>query len=481
MNQKKRTLEPITLSEHRPALTVVPPKQKPDGRDELNFAEFPIAAISDRPDPNTKTLYFENSIFDKESGQMVPRKLTITAADAFGLPSQKDEEVILALLQLTAEQKCESRQVSFTRFELVKRLAWPVSGQSYRRLQEALNRWTGVTLFYENAWRDRVTKSWATETFHMLERVKLVDTNTSEDAEKGSFIVWGEPVFKSFRAGHLKAFDYDFYLRLRSNVSKRLYRFLDKRFYHAENRSFDLRTLALEHIGLSRNAPTGDIKRKINEAYDELEKNGFLEPVPPEKRFTKVRAKEWKVHFTHAKTAVLEAESTNEDNSLLSRLMRFGVGAQKALELIKNCDPEVIENKLEIAFWLRDKNDARISKNPAGYLVKSIEDEFSIPSDFQKIKLKELEAARLLEEKRVGEAKEKKRSQKEREKEERQEKLVTEFWAGVSDERREEILALELQKVSALKREMIERGGPGAEALKNSILRDYALEAIAEG
>jgi plasmid replication initiation protein len=481
MNSKHNRSSKESLVESRPTLSIVSTKRKPQGRDELNFAEFPIAAITDRSDPSVKTLYFGDTIFDRESGALLPRKLTITAADAFGLPGPKDEEVILALLQITAEKKCESKQINFTRLELLNRLGWSPTGQSYRRLQDALNRWTGVTLCYENSWRDRSTNSWVTETVHMLERVRLVDSSTLSKGEEGSFVIWGDVVFRSFQSGNLKTLDHDFYRSLRLSISRRLYRFLDKRFYHGDNKSFDLRRLAFENIGLSRNTPTGDLKRKINEAYDELIAGGFLEATPVEKRFTKVKAKEWEVHFTRAKVEVLSAEEPPVDNSLLGRLVSFGVSRNKALELIEMSPQELIEEKLEIAEWLKQKNDARVSKNAAGYLIRSIEDAFSVPTDFQTVKEKEELERRALEEKRVGKAREKKRTERQRQREERQEALIAEFWAEVSEERKEEILTLEIQKVSPLKREMIERGGPGAGALIEALLRDYALEAIANG
>src|SRR3954447_18119982 len=68
-------------------------------RDELNFAEFPIASVSDTIAENQKTLEFSDEIFDPSSGKPVTRTLTITAADKFGLPTALDDEVLLGLMQ----------------------------------------------------------------------------------------------------------------------------------------------------------------------------------------------------------------------------------------------------------------------------------------------------------------------------------------------------------------------------------------------
>jgi hypothetical protein len=68
-----------------------------DGKDEMNFAEFPLAAIADRVPDDQKTLVFEDQIFDSGRSEMISRRLTITASEKYGLPTSLDDEVILGL------------------------------------------------------------------------------------------------------------------------------------------------------------------------------------------------------------------------------------------------------------------------------------------------------------------------------------------------------------------------------------------------
>jgi hypothetical protein len=68
------------------------------GRDEMNFAEFPLALLTDRASSDLKTLEAEDRIYDERKGQFVHRKLTITASDKYGLPTPKDEDVLLGLI-----------------------------------------------------------------------------------------------------------------------------------------------------------------------------------------------------------------------------------------------------------------------------------------------------------------------------------------------------------------------------------------------
>src|SRR5436189_438455 len=90
--------------EEKPPETIEDPREalRPaGGRDELNLAEFPITLLSDRVPKGCKTLEFEIESRDRQSGQLVPRKLKVTGSDAYGLPTALDDEILVALIQLT--------------------------------------------------------------------------------------------------------------------------------------------------------------------------------------------------------------------------------------------------------------------------------------------------------------------------------------------------------------------------------------------
>src|SRR3954465_3430239 len=88
------------------------------GRDELNLAEFPITLLSDRVPGGCKTLVFEDKVFDQQAGEMVTRKLTVTGSNAHGLPTAVDDEVLVALLQLTKLAGFRDPKVQFSRYEV---------------------------------------------------------------------------------------------------------------------------------------------------------------------------------------------------------------------------------------------------------------------------------------------------------------------------------------------------------------------------
>src|SRR4051794_3752891 len=261
MNPDPETLEMMAASKASPVEIIRL------GKDEMNLAEFPITLLTDRVPKGKKVIKYQDRIFDEKSGKQITRTLTISADEAHGLPTAVDDDVILGLIQLTKlVNGFTSREVEFSRLDLIRQLGWPDSGDSYRRLAVSLKRWLSVTLLYENAWRDNRKGAWITKGFHILDNIELNDTRTT--TEQGelfpSKIVWNKVVFESFEAGYLKSIDYGLYIQLRHSVARRMYRFLSKRMYFGPDLTFDLRDLAFAHIGLSDSysGNAGKIKEK---------------------------------------------------------------------------------------------------------------------------------------------------------------------------------------------------------------------------
>jgi hypothetical protein len=357
------------------------------GKDEMNLAEFPLTTLANRVPHGCKTLVFEDCIFDKGRRQPVTRRLTISASDKYGLPTALDDEVILGLVQLSKADDFASRQVQFSRYQLVHLLGWREEGKSYARLEESLKRWLGVTLYYENAWWDKCRKKWVDAHFHLLDnlilyhRAKRGERSARDDEGKPlSSFIWNEIIFRSFQAGYIRKLDLQFYHTLKSAVAKRMYRFLDKKFYFGHEKRYSLAQFAREHVGLSRNYDAAQLKRRLNPAIKELEETGYLKPLLAEERFARVRRGEWEVLFVRAAKPLRTSAGLRQPAGLEARLIDRGVTASSAGRLVRDYPAESIEAKLRVFDQLAGRRDARISKNPAGFLVKSIQENYLPPA-----------------------------------------------------------------------------------------------------
>lgn len=407
----------------------------PSGKDEMNLAEFPIALLSERAPRGQKTVEFEDRFYDEGTGKVITRKVTITGSDKYGLPMAKDDEVILGLIQLTKMANgFTNRTVPFCRSNLIQLLGWPHTGQSYRRLARSLDCWTFAGLSYENAWWNHEHRSWVSEKFHILDRVTLYakDRGPQRDAPRLSSFTWSEVIFHSFQSGYLKRFDFDFYRGLETSTAKRMYRFLDKRFYLKRKWEFDLRDFALTHVGLSRSYEGGtQIARKLRPAIEELEAKGFLEPLGPNERFVKILPGAWKIVLVGKGVRNIAPQKPGPSELEVALIAR-GVTPATAAELQGAFPEEQIRARIEVFDWLVEKKDRRISKSPGGYLAESIRKGYAAPKGFvpkaERVKRLRTEAE---QGRQAGEARQRAESE-ERAREEAQQARIAAYWASLT-------------------------------------------------
>jgi hypothetical protein len=455
-----------------------------EGRDEMNLAEYPIALLADRAPDGIKTVVYH----DKDE------TLTITGSDLLGLPTALDVDVIIGLLHLTkTKSNFESTTVHFTRYELIRVLGWPDRGYYYERLTESLNRWVGVTLVYKKSWWDNETKTKGNHSFHILESAVVVEREQRRGFQSKqlppprSSVRWSSDFFKSFQANNLKKLDLKIYFSLQSAISKQLYRFLDKRFYKKSELSFELRALACEHVGMSRNYECWRLKQKLQPAIDELIAAGFLRPMEPEKRFKRGGRGQWTVHFARTGTAPTTVElltnpncvEENEPSELEKELVVRGVTGKTARELIATYPEERIRNQIEQVDWLRKKGKRKIS-DLGGFLTQAIRDNYSRPQGFLSTAEK-AERQRAEQERRKLEIAETRRKQELAKKREEESARVQAYWGGLSSTEQQslktEALAAADPEHVRLYRETERRRGAMAEALFRITIRDPYIRA----
>lgn len=371
-------LEPVEAAESR-----VMPRL---GRDEMNLAEFPFALLANRVPDDVNTLKFEDTVEGKD-GKLVRRTWTVTGGDHFGLPVAGDEQVYVALMEVTREQGFDQRTISITRYDMIKRLGWPDKGDSYKRLRAALDRLLSVTIKSEKAFWDKAKQRYVDVGFHIIDDYALYDETPGRKGRKSqdplplSFVSWSQVIFRSFQAGNIKQLDTAFYFSLQSNLSRRLYRYLDKKRYDGKGAyRIGLKKLAFEKLGMSRNYYPSHIKQELARANAELLESGFLEGVEYE---TSRRGEEQVVfHFTRRKHLVsLDAPSTDTATELTEEISQLGVTPAIARRLVEEFGDEVRVQLQYLAF--------RRAQDPAAVLVEAIKGKWEPPASYLKARADE--------------------------------------------------------------------------------------------
>jgi len=457
---------------NRPSPT--PPKIT-NGRDELNLAEFPLSAISTRTDPDKQKLVFEDTLWDSSQRKSVTRRLVISASTEYGLPTALDDEIVLGLIQLAKIQRFAERKVHFSRYQLIQILGWRDESKSYARIEESLKRWVGVTLHYDKAWWNKEEQCWVNETFHILDNISLLDKERRKTKKihqedlPFSYFTWNDIIFQSFRAGNLKSLDFEFYKKLNSAIAKRLYRFLDKRFYLRKKLSFNLKELAWEHLGLARSYDVANLKRKLLPAIKELESLNFLKQVTPSKRFRKFQVGTWEVDFEKANASEIPKAvgAQPERPDLLEGLIFRGVTESVAKELIATEEAIQIEEKIEVFDWLQSKEKTRV-QNPGGFLVASIRKNYEAPKEYESPEEREMKEAATLEKQRKKAALRKQSDAKEAAKKEealRKQPWIDNYWDALSEPEQNSLRDEVMDTMDDITKELVVGGSPLKETL----------------
>ena len=370
---------------------------------------------------------------------------------------------------------------------LVTTRTWRGDSKNYHRLESSLNRWMGVTLYYQKAWWNKTGQCWVDEKFHVLDNVWLChrgepppDTGLCEVDALTSAFVWNEVIFRSFRAGNLKSIDFEFYKSLESAVAKRLYRFLDKRFYHRDRCEFQLRELACQHLGMSANYDVSNLKRKMLPGVRELEARGFLEVSSDELRFRKVRAGDWSVTFEKGRCVPLPSSGSEVPQTklnLAAALTDRGVSANVAATIIAQHTADSIEAKLRVFDWLAARLDAKMLRNPAGFLVSSIREGYEPPRGFLDRKQNTQRPVttairkRLVPKQRTG-------ATLEKGEELARQAAIANFWQTLPEPERCRSEAEAIEAATDIERGVIERGKSFAKPTRQALLDAYALKRI---
>lgn len=376
-----------------------PPARKPpiEGRDHLNLADFPISVLQrqqpqDGAGNKVDTVVYHSTRYDRRAGYRVPQTVTLTTNSKLGLPTPADENVVLALLYLAKKvNNFTEAIVPFTPRQLFQVMHWSPNSRSYVRLRDVLRRLKSLTITYQNSWWDRNDRQYeqefATGIIAGYKIARQTAGQPSPESVPGSWLRWDPQFHESVMAGNLKRLDLEQLFALKLPTSQRMYRFLDKHFYRDVHFELDLRDFACGHVGLSASYDIGQLKHKLQPAIAELERIGFILPAAVGERYEKLRPGVWRIKFQQKISACLIPSAVSQPlaiNPLERELMTRGIGVVKAAELVSGYSAAVIEHQVAVYDWLRRHQSGRLSRNPAGYLVKAITDNYAAPPEFER-------------------------------------------------------------------------------------------------
>lgn len=122
---------------------------------------------------------------------------------------------------------------------------------------------------------------------------------------------------------------------------------------------------------------------------------------------------------------------------LVLELTQRQVTQSKAVELVEQHPAKTIAAKIEVFDWLTERQDKRVAKSPAGYLFKSITDDYVMPTGFESKAVRQMrEEAKQAKERRNAAERRHKQEQDAREQAERQ--AIAAYWQALTPEQQAE-------------------------------------------
>ena len=128
--------------------------------------------------------------------------------------------------------------------------------------------------------------------------------------------------------------------------------------------------------------------------------------------------------------------SVSPGSPKLSRTI--GVTKATAADLVQPHPAETIAAKVDVFDWLTEKQDKRVAKSPAGYLVKSITDDYAPPKGFvSKAERRRQEDARQAKDRQAAEDRRRRKEEEARERADK--KVIAAYWESLTPEQQAEL------------------------------------------
>ncbi len=354
--------------------------------DEFNLATFPISVLDKKAQSSREPLLFQDTIL--WNGERVDRMWKVFPHPEKGFPGPIDDDVLMALLELTREQG-GAKKVFFSRYDLLKRLGWPINATYYSRLETSFRKLAAVRVEAINAFGDRTRKRFVNMGLTFIQEWKL--NAETRGGEKSSYVLWSDRIADSIHQELTRYLDATFYFEeLSSAIERRLFRYLDNYFEGKQpSMSLNVRDLAHEHLGISRQYRyISQVMQRIEPALNTLVERGYLESwlLSGESLYLNKKPDfgtrvQLALPFLSACEPVGD-DASNDIRALERSLIERGVVPAVAARI---CSEDTPDHRARIGRAIRyldaEVNQGKRFANPGGFLVSLVGK--GAPSDFE--------------------------------------------------------------------------------------------------
>jgi len=350
-------------------------------------------------------------IFRRPDGQRIHAKAVIEGIPSLGLPTTADRDKYMAFMKIALDQRefqgRLTNPVCFTGADMIKLLRLRKGGFHYDEINDWCKRMVATTIMSEASIFLADRRQYATDTFHVFDRVVLVGEEL-HDGTKSEFyqVHLSQWQLTNLNQGYLLPLDFNAYLRLRRDISKALFGHLSVWFYASRGQGIEKRYTDLCQLLNVRAYPHISKARSVLEpSLQELTEIGYLSSWDLQKTS---RGGDFKLVLspgtrllslpTFSSVVNPEARAAMEAHLPLwvGELVQRGVAERKARQLALDIpEDQPVPDQIEYGDFLiqQDRRTRGKILNPAGFLIWMIESNLALPADFETSRQRNLRKA----------------------------------------------------------------------------------------
>lgn len=375
--------------------------RKLTGRDELNLIDYPLSMFSKHlpiiEEDDSKENIKEIFITDPKTKRLKQGYIKIASnlKSKNGALIAGDEDVLIALMEVTSESGFKSQRVEFPSQNLLfSKIGWGRYGDNYLRLLDAFRRLRSLTI-ETNVFYDKNLRTYGHKVFGLLDEAYIATEADKQALDKkgdgkklpGGYFVWNATIWESFKSGNIKYLDTELYRKIKNPGARKLFRILDKRFYNRNEVDLPLRYLASNLLNLESKHGEWYHKKFIEKYSNELLKHGYLKDysfVNKNKITYAVFTVNREVYTQEDLFIDKEIDSTEAIDDISAevyeKLIVLGFSEAVTKEMMLSYEINTINN------WVDCLNGDFIKgvESKTGYLIKALQKNFGLPASYVK-------------------------------------------------------------------------------------------------
>jgi hypothetical protein len=354
-------------------------------------------------------------IFRRPDGQRIQAKAVIEGIPSLGLPTTADRDKYMAFMKIALDQREFQGQltnpVRFSGADMIKLLRLRKGGFHYDEINDWCKRMVATTIMSEACIFLADRRQYATDTFHVFDRVILIGEELHDGTRSEFYQVHlSQWQLTNLNQGYLLPLDFNAYLKLRRDISKALFGHLSVWFYASRGQSVEksypdlcqlLNIRAYPHLSKARSVLEPSLQELTN-----------IEYLSSWELVRTVRGTEFKLNLSPGKRLLCLPSFSNMVNpearaaleaqlpAWVGELVQKGVAERKVRQLALDIpDDQPVLDQVEYAEHLiqQDRRGRGKISNPAGFFIWAIESNLSVPAEFETSRKRRIREAQELD------------------------------------------------------------------------------------